>query len=137
MTWYETEENKNAEDKLRTALGDAYGYNMVALPIKYSLDCIAYKGKEAKEFFEFKCRTVASNEYDTALVNLHKVIAAANITKATGLKCWLVVQWTDMVGFIDFEADKEIGMSKRRDRNEAADLFAYYPVSGFSKLNLY
>jgi hypothetical protein len=134
---YETEENKNAEDKLRTALGDAYGYNMVALPIKYSLDCIAYKGKEAKAFFEFKCRTVASTEYDTALVNLHKVIAAANITKATGLKCWLVVQWTDMVGFIDFEADKQIGMSKRRDRNEAADLFAYYPVSGFSKLNLY
>ena len=134
---YETEENKNAEDKLRTALGDAYGYNMVALPIKYSLDCIAYKGKEAKCFFEFKCRTVASTEYDTALVNLHKVIAAANITKATGLKCWLVVQWTDMVGFIDFEADKQIGMSKRRDRNEAADLFAYYPVSGFSKLNLY
>lgn len=134
---YETEENKTAEDKLRTALGDAYGYNMVALPIKYSLDCIAYKGKEAKCFFEFKCRTVASTEYDTALVNLHKVIAAANITKATGLKCWLVVQWTDMVGFIDFEADKQIGMSKRRDRNEAADLFAYYPVSGFSKLNLY
>ena len=134
---YETEENKTAEDKLRTALGDAYGYNMVALPIKYSLDCIAYKGKEAKAFFEFKCRTVASTEYDTALVNLHKVIAAANITKATGLKCWLVVQWTDMVGFIDFEADKQIGMSKRRDRNEAADLFAYYPVSGFSKLNLY
>jgi hypothetical protein len=134
---YETEENKNAEDKLRTALGDAYGYNMVALPIKYSLDCIAYKGKEAKAFFEFKCRTVASTEYDTALVNLHKVIAAANITKATGLKCWLVVQWIDMVGFIDFQADKEIGMSKRRDRNEAADLFAYYPVSGFKSLSLY
>jgi len=134
---YETEENKTAEDKLRTALGDAYGYNMVALPIKYSLDCIAYKGKEAKAFFEFKCRTVASTEYDTALVNLHKVIAAANITKATGLKCWLVVQWTDMVGFIDFEADKQIGMSKRRDRNEAADLFAYYPVSGFKSLSLY
>lgn len=134
---YETEENKNAEDKLRTALGDAYGYNMVALPIKYSLDCIAYKGKDAKAFFEFKCRTVASTEYDTALVNLHKVIAAANITKATGLKCWLVVQWTDMVGFIDFEADKQIGMSKRRDRNEAADLFAYYPVSGFKSLSLY
>mgnify|MGYP000627215152 CR=1 FL=1 len=69
---YETEENKSAEDKLRTALGDAYGYNMVALPIKYSLDCIAYNGKEAKCFFEFKCRTVASTEYDTALVNLHK-----------------------------------------------------------------
>ena len=134
---YETEENKTAEDKLRTALGDAYGYNMVALPIKYSLDCIAYKGKEAKAFFEFKCRTVASTEYDTALVNLHKVIAAANMTKATGLKCWLVVQWTDMVGFIDFEADKQIGMSKRRDRNEAADLFAYYPVSGFKSLSLY
>ena len=134
---YETEENKTAEDKLRTALGDAYGYNMVALPIKYSLDCIAYKGKDAKCFFEFKCRTVASTEYDTALVNLHKVIAAANITKATGLKCWLVVQWTDMVGFIDFQADKEIGMSKRRDRNEAADLFAYYPVSGFKTLSLY
>ena len=134
---YETEENKTAEDKLRTALGDAYGYNMVALPIKYSLDCLAFKGKEAKCFFEFKCRTVASTEYDTALVNLHKVIAAANITKATGLKCWLVVQWTDMVGFIDFEADKQIGMSKRRDRNEAADLFAYYPVSGFKSLSLY
>ena len=134
---YETEENKTAEDKLRTSLGDAYGYNMVALPIKYSLDCLAFKGKDAKAFFEFKCRTVASTEYDTALVNLHKVIAAANITKATGLKCWLVVQWTDMVGFIDFEADKQIGMSKRRDRNEAADLFTYYPVSGFSKLNLY
>ena len=134
---YETEENKNAEDKLRTALGDAYGYNMVALPIKYSLDCLAFKENDAKCFFEFKCRTVASTEYDTALVNLHKVIAAANITKATGLKCWLVVKWTDMVGFIDFEADKQIGMSKRRDRNEAADLFAYYPVSGFKSLSLY
>jgi hypothetical protein len=28
-------------------------------------------------------------------------------------------------------------MSKRRDRNEAADLFAYYPVSGFKSLSLY
>lgn len=134
---YETDEHRAAETKLMTALGEAYDYQMMGLPHKYSLDCIAFYKGNAKCFFEFKCRTVSSTEYDTALVNLHKVIAANNMTRATGLKAYLVVQWTDKVGFINFDADKEIGISKRRTRNDAADMFAYYPVSGFKTLNLF
>lgn len=134
---YETIEHKKAELQLMNALGQAYDYEMIGLPHKYSLDCLAMRKDAAKCLFEFKCRTVASTDYDTALVNLHKVIAAQNLSRATGLKAYLVVQWTDKVGFVDFNSDKRIGLSKRRDRNDPADMFAYYPVSGFRTLNLF
>jgi len=118
----------------------AFDFRITSLPAKYNLDAIAWNDGEAKCFFEFKCRTIASNKYSTAVVNLHKAIAANNLTQTTGLKCWLVVEWTDMVGVIDFASPFEIGVvGARTDRNDPrdADLFAHYPVAGFRNLNLF
>ena len=137
---YETDADRANEQRLMSAMEQAFSFRITSLPAKYNLDAIAWNDGEAKCFFEFKCRTIASNKYSTAVVNLHKAIAANNLTQTTGLKCWLVVEWTDMVGVIDCASPFEIGVvGARTDRNDPrdADLFAHYPVEGFRNLNLF
>lgn len=137
---YESDKDRLNEQRLIAAIEEAFGFKITSLPAKYNLDAIAWKEGEAKCFFEFKSRTVASTKYKTAVVNLHKAIAANNLSQTTGLKCWLVCEWTDMVGCIDFASPFEIGVvGARTDRNDPrdADLFAHYPIAGFRDLNLF
>lgn len=137
---YETAKDRLNEERLIKALEQAFNFKITSLPSKYNLDAIAWNDGEAKCFFEFKSRTVASTKYQTAVVNLHKAIAANNLAQTTGLKCWLLCEWTDMVGVIDFASPFEIGVvGARTDRNDPrdADLFAHYPIAGFRNLNLF
>lgn len=137
---YETAKDRLNEERLIKAIEQAFNFKITSLPSKYNLDAIAWSDGEAKCFFEFKCRTIPSTKHQTAVVNLHKAIAANNLAQTTGLKCWLVCEWTDMVGVIDFASPFEIGVvGARTDRNDPrdADLFAHYPISRFRNLKLF
>lgn len=136
---YETERDRQNEQRLMDAIGEAHGLHFVKLPIKYSLDALAFDDGDARGFFEFKSREISAQKFPTAMVNLGKVIAASNLSRATGLNCWLCVEWTDTVGVIDFASPFEIGVGGRTDRDDRndIDLMAHYPISGFRMLNLY
>ena len=137
---YETRKDRLNEERLIKAIEQAFNFKITSLPSKYNLDAIAWFDGEAKCFFEFKCRTIPSTKHQTAVVNLHKAIAANNLAQTTGLKCWLVCEWTDMVGGIDFASPFEIGVvGARTDRNDPRDndLFAHYPISRFRNLKLF
>ena len=132
MTWYETPEAIAREKVLMASIAERYKCECVDLPPKYIMDALLMRGDKAIGFIEIKTRTFASTEYPSMMVNLHKVIAASNLTNATGLKCKLLVEWTDGIGIINFDAEHDIGISRRRDRDDPVDLFAYYPISGFT-----
>ena len=131
MTWYDTPDAIAREKQLMAAIAERYKCECVDLPNKYIMDALLMRGDKALGFIEIKTRRFASTEYPSMMVNLHKVIAASNLTSATGLKCKLLVEWTDRIGIINFDAEHDIGISRRTDRDDPVDLFAYYPISGF------
>ena len=132
MTWYDTPDAIAREKQLMVAVAERYKCECVDLPNKYIMDALLMRGDKALGFIEIKTRSFASTEYPSMMVNLHKVIAASNLTSATGLKCKLLVEWTDRIGIINFDAEHDIGISRRTDRDDPVDLFAYYPISGFT-----
>ena len=132
MTWYDTPDAIAREKQLMAAVAERYKCECVDLPPKYIMDALLMRGDKALGFIEIKTRSFASTEYTSMMVNLHKVIAASNLTAATGLKCKLLVEWTDRIGIIGFDAEHDIGLSRRTDRDDPVDLFAYYPISGFT-----
>ena len=132
MTWYETPKAIAREKELMAAIAERYKCECVDLPPKYIMDALLIRGDKALGFIEIKTRSFASTEYPSMMVNLHKVLAASNLTNATGLKCKLLVEWTDRIGIINFDAEHDIGLSRRTDRDDPVDLFAYYPISGFT-----
>ena len=132
MTWYETPEAIAREKELMAAIAERYKCECIDLPPKYVMDALLMRGDKALGFIEIKTRSFKSTEYPSMMVNLHKVIAANNLTAATGLKCKLLVEWTDRIGIINFDAEHGIGLSRRTDRDDPVDLFAYYPISGFT-----
>lgn len=136
---YESDKDRANEQRIMDAIAEAHGMHFVKLPMKYTLDALAFVEGDAKCFFEFKSRENSVQKFPTAMVNLGKVIAASNLSRATGLKCWLCVEWTDQVGVIDFASPIEIGVGGRTDRGDPndIDLMAHYPISGFRMLNLF
>lgn len=132
MTWYDTPDAIAREKQLMAAIAERYKCECVDLPNKYIMDALLMRGDKALGFIEIKTRSFASTEYPSMMVNLHKVLAASNLTNATGLKCKLLVEWTDRIGIIGFDAEHDIGISRRRDRDDPVDLFAYFPISGFT-----
>ena len=48
------------------------------------------------------------NKYQTMFVNLDKVQAARNLSALTSVKTLLLVCWSDVMGYIDFNSDFDV-----------------------------
>ena len=77
-------------------------------PPMYPIDISFMKDGVIKGFAEIKCRNCSADTYKTYMISASKVIAAQSLTKATGLDCYLVVKWTDSLGWISFGSGEEV-----------------------------
>jgi hypothetical protein len=77
-------------------------------PRMYPIDISFIKDDVIKGFAEIKCRTVSVDTYETYMISVSKVIAAQSLSKATGLGCYLVVKWTDSLGWISFGSGEKV-----------------------------
>ena len=103
------------------------------LPFTQKIDFACYKKKRIVVFVEVKCRVFNMNKYQTMFVNLDKVQAARNLSALTSVKTLLLVCWSDVMGYIDFNSDFDVQLGGRTDRKDVLDfgVVAHYPISKF------
>jgi len=114
------------------------GYELTKLPPHYRLDYVVMRDGQPKAFVEVKARTFEMQKYPTALVNLHKVIAARQLSFETDLPSYMLVLYKDALARISFAEDFELGFlaNGRKDRDDPMDrdLVCHYPISRFTVL---
>tara|TARA_R110000744_G_scaffold4565_5_gene16463 strand:+ start:4280 stop:4729 length:450 start_codon:yes stop_codon:yes gene_type:complete len=107
-------------------------------PPRYPIDISLMRDNHIKAFAEIKCRNVTSDTYNTYLLSSAKVMSAHTLTRATGLPCFLVVQWTDCLGWIDLETTEPlyVGWGGRIDRNDSQDMepVMHYDILEFKRM---
>lgn len=135
---YESANDRRNEQIVADAL-KALGYDMVKLPPHYRLDYMLMKDARPKAFVEVKARRFAMHKYPTALVNLHKVMAARQLSFETNLPAYMVVLYTDALARISFAEEFALGFlaNGRNDRDDPLDrdLVCYYPIERFTVVN--
>lgn len=135
---YESANDLSNERRVAEIL-EQHKYILHKLPAQYGLDVVIHDAVENAPvaFGEIKARTFPMNKFSTAMVNLHKVVRAKQLTDTTGLPSYLIVLWTDALARISFEADHSLQMGGRTDRGDPqdSDICAYYPIEGFKILS--
>ena len=134
---YETTEHLSAEKQLADFLQQKFNCTFKKLPVKYNLDYAMERDGVIKGFIELKCRTVPSTKYGTLMMTLHKLMAAEQITRTSGLPCYLGIQWTDQVKWIEIKHGiYEYAFFGRKDRNDPYDAepMALIPINKFKPL---
>jgi hypothetical protein len=107
-------------------------------PPRYPIDISLMRGTRIKAFAEIKCRNVPSGTYNTYMLSAGKAMSARTLTEVTGLPCFLVVRWTDCLGWIDLETAEPlyVGWGGRSDRDDSQDMepVMHYDIIKFKEL---
>ena len=113
---------------------DGLGYGLEKLPMQYRLDFAIFKDGDCLGFAEVKTRSFEMNKYPTVMISLSKVMTAKVITETTGLPCYLIVKYSDVISRLDFSDPYELRMGGRADRSDPQDrdICAFYPVERFT-----
>lgn len=133
--WYETEADRQNESRLADLVQQRYNCVLTKLAArKYQIDYIAQRDGKAVAFFEMRQRKNAMNAYGDYMIALHKSIISQSLTDTTGLPCYLVVGWTDVVGMCKLPPDNSyiaIGGSVRRNDPQDIEPMTYIPLTEF------
>ena len=131
---YETQQDRDNEQSMARIIEGQFDCSLTKMPIKLSLDYMATRNGSALAFIEARQRKTPMQQYPTYMISLYKVMMASTLTQATGLPCFLAVQWSDMAGICKLPSD---GMSIRTGgttrRGDAQDIepMAYFDVANF------
>ena len=110
------------------------------MPIKYGLDYAALRDQEICAFIELKCRNNPMRQYPDYMLSMHKLMSAQQILMTTALQCYLVVSWTDAIGYTEINPDcYHYGISGRKDRQDPDDIepVGYIPIDQFKTIHRY
>ena len=124
---YETQDNLNSERDVATHLEKIWKCEMSKLPIRYHLDFVAQRGKNAVAFCEVKVRTYSMEQIGKMggyMLSLGKWSSAKQMCEASGMPFILVVKTTDGIWYAiiqSFEPDNVI-VNGRQDRNDWQDI---------------
>lgn len=130
---YETAADLTNEQHVAGVM-DGLGYGLEKLPVQYRLDFAIFKDGRCLGFAEVKTRTFEMNKYPTVMISLSKVMAAKSLSDTTGLPCYLIVKYTDVIARLDFSDPYELRMGGRVDRGDPQDrdICAFYPKERFT-----
>lgn len=137
--YYENRKSLQKEHALAQGLEKRWECKLKKLPIKYMLDYAAWKNRQISAWVELKCRTIPFEQYDEYMISLAKVMAAKELSRNTGLKSFLVVQWNNKTAFLQLDnADYELRMGGRKDRSDPDDIepCCYFQLKDFTDLEL-
>jgi transposase len=103
------------------------------LPHFHSLDHALIRGRKVFALCEVKVRSSSWRKYQRVMIGLEKVLTARQIGRNSGLKTFLIVRWTDGVGFISFECDFDVEIGGRTDRGtDETNLVAMFDINDFT-----
>lgn len=137
---YETEFHLQNETDVIERICNHIGADYKKIPFTYRMDFAVHKlvTKKIWFFLEVKVRTFEMNRYKTSFVNLDKATAARDLTRNTGIPCYLAVQWKDRLGTIDFNEQFTVEYGGRFDRGDSQDdgIVAHFDVDKFTILDV-
>jgi len=133
---YETQQDRDNELALSKIIEKEFKCVLHKMPIKLSLDYMATRNDSAVAFIEARQRKTPMFQYPTYMISLYKVMMASTLTQATGLPCFLAVQWSDAAGICKLPADyseQDVQMGGTMRRNDPQDIepMVYFNLSNF------
>lgn len=131
---YETQQDRDNEQALSSIIERQFNCQLTKMPIKLSLDFMATRDGSAVAFIEARQRKTKMLQYPTYMISLYKVMMANTLTQATGLPCFLAVQWSDAAGICKLPAkdmDIQTGGTMRRGDPQDIEPVAYFDVASF------
>jgi hypothetical protein len=125
---YETEKDRQAEMEIAQEFVRAkWDCDIFKNPIQYRVDFALLKpGNVVFAWAEIKTRPkYRKGDFSTYLLSLEKVIRGKELARETGKPAFLIVQWTDALGWMDFEDIRPdewvIEIGGRSDRGDPQD----------------
>ena len=129
---YETQDDLDGELAMMTRLCARKGHHFRKLPISYRLDFVVHEAGSNKPlcFVECRKRSTTMDKYPTYMVSLNKVLFAKKLATACMVKAYLLVEFTDGLGILDFNEpfDVRIGGHNNRGDWQDIELVAYYDI---------
>ena len=135
---YETQQDRDNEQALSSIIEAEFNCQLTKMPIKLSLDFMATRDGSAVAFIEARQRKTPMLQYPTYMISLYKVLMASTLTQATGLPCFLAVQWSDAAGICPLpssDMDIRTGGTMRRGDPQDIEPMAYFDVAQFRVLS--
>lgn len=133
---YETAEHRKGEEQTLDRIMMHTNAHAIKLSIRDHLDYAMLNNGQIVALIEIKNRSITRDTYATVMIEYKKAEHARQISFETGVPCYLFVQWTDALGFINFAEDFELGVNGRKDRHaEDYGLVAYYPTESFKVID--
>jgi len=135
---YESQQDRDNEQALSSIIEAEFNCQLTKMPIKLSLDFMATRDGSAVAFIEARQRKTKMLQYPTYMISLYKVMMANTLTQATGLPCFLAVQWSDAAGICKLPAedmDIQTGGTMRRGDPQDIEPVAYFDVASFKVLS--
>ena len=133
---YETDADRKREEKTLERIMMHTNAQAIKLSIRDHLDYAMINNGQVVALIEIKNRRISRGTYATVMIEYKKAEHARHMSYEAGVPCYLFVQWTDALGFIDFAEKFEMGVNGRRDRHaEDFGLVAYYPTERFKVID--
>ena len=133
---YETQKDRDGEQRLAHRVASAWGLEAKANPKMYPIDYTFVSGSQVRGFGEIKIRTHPYGRFQTYILSAHKVSDAKNLADTTGKKVLLIVQWScGSIGTLDLsEPPDSVGWGGRADRADSQDMepVCHYRIERFS-----
>jgi hypothetical protein len=129
---YETDEDRQNERDVATAIEQHYQLTAIKLPDHSRADFIMHRDGVAQSVIEIKCRNVSSAKYETLMLSKSKYYALLDWAER-GFKAALVVRWTDAIGICPVPVEHSLGTGGRTDRGDALDIesVVHIPIDRF------
>lgn len=134
---YETEDDRAAQDRaLRRVVNGAWAMNYALAPAKSAVDAIAGKNGRWTRILEVKCRTASHRAYPTYMLARSKYENLLRLGEDQKVKPFLIVEWSDELGYVQLPCNHTIGPGGRTDRGDPADeeMCVYIPITEFTIL---
>lgn len=124
---YETQDNLSSEIDVAAHLAKIWKCEMFKLPIRYHLDFVAQRGKNAVAFCEVKVRNYSMdqiNQMGGYMLSLGKWSSAKQMCEASGLPFILIIKTTDGIWYALIESFKpdSVIVNGRQDRGDWQDM---------------
>jgi len=144
---YESQQDRNEEQRIAKKIAAAAGLFAVKLPASYRLDFAFHESSTSEQirlWAEVKRRHNNHDAYQTYMVALGKWLAAVEMNRVTGLKVLFGIQYDDGIfvltltekALLDMRPFITFAMGGRRDRGDSADIepVVHVPLHYFKPL---
>lgn len=119
---YETDENREQEEKISTYLADKWGCEVAKMPPRYEVDRVFLKDGKPVAWVEIKRRKRTLMQFDTVWLGAHKAVMGVNLSKLSGLPFFYAIGCNDCVAYIKVEGVYEMRFGGRKDRGDWQDM---------------